>query len=567
MVPVRRRRLLELAGGLAAGLSGCAAMGPDIEARRELADHLVSDAYGLESAFEALSPGETVVIERDGAPYRTRRWLDVDVDGVTVLGPGVEELVKPADGANVGGIRIGHHAHCEGVRVAGVGYHGNPSGQKDAAWRLHGIVVRDAADVTIERNAVTRTHPYHEHNFGGSGISVEREAANVRVLSNYVHDVGDRGVQLAGDGIVVWGNVLVDGFDRSVSCDAWSPDGVDYQARNASVTGNVMGGNPQGSLTGIGGGTDRRGDRGYVTIADNVGFGEHKSLCHVGGDGSVENVQIQGNVSVQSATNSIAGVSVDITRARGITVRDNVLSGYGGRGINLAGDVADFVVADNGVYDAGLAGVRVAGARDGVVAGNYVRGTAEPGVLLDDTRSVTVESNHVRRAEKSAIVSRNARAPTRNAIVDNHVEAYNRRSDGSFPAILVEDSGNVVRGNRVVGSGAAAIAEADGAAENVYERNWSDGAAPWGFDSPTSTVRDNTPETDVHRGLTADADGVVEVRFDLRYARRPKLSFGRVGGGVREVAYATDADGHYRGAEVTVATPGATVDVFVEDVP
>ncbi len=567
MVPVHRRRLLQLAGGLAAGLSGCTAMAPDHAARRALADHVVADARELESTFEGLSPGETVLIERDGAPYRTREWLDVDVDGVTVLGPGVEELIKPADGANVGGIRVGHNAHCEGVTVAGVGYHGNPSGQRDAAWRLHGIVVRDAANVTIERNAVTRTHPYHEHNFGGSGISVERGSENVRVANNYVHDIGDRGIQLAGDGIVVSGNLLVDGFDRSVAFDAWSPDGVDYQARNVTVTGNVMGNNPEGSLTGIGGGSTRLHDRGYVTIAGNVGFGRHKSLCHVGGDGDVGNVQIQGNVSVQAGDNDIAGVSVDITHARRVAVRDNVLSGYSGRGINLAGDIGEFVVADNGVYDAGLAGVRVAGARFGVVRGNYVTGTAEPGILLDDTRSVTVESNRVRRADRSAIVTRNADEPTRNAIVGNHVEADDRDADRAYPAILVQDSGNVVRGNRVVGHGAAAIAEADGVAENVFERNWADGDAPWRFAGPTSTVRGNTPETDVHRGLAPDEDGVVEVSFDLRYARRPKLTFGRVGGGVREVAYTTDGDGNVDGAEIVVAAAGGTVDVFVEDVP
>lgn len=90
-------------------------------------DSVVTTREQLERTFENLAAGKTAWISDEGAPYRTTRWLDIDVNGVTVIGSGVRRLVMPADGANIGGIRIGHDGHCKNVEVHGVGYHGNPT--------------------------------------------------------------------------------------------------------------------------------------------------------------------------------------------------------------------------------------------------------------------------------------------------------------------------------------------------------------------------------------------------------------------------------------------------------
>ena len=54
------------------------------------------------------------------------------------------------------------------------------------------------------------------------------------------------------------------------------------------------------------------------------------------------------------------------------------------------------------------------------------------------------------------------------------------------------------------------------------------------------------------------------VEFEKPYADPPKLAFGRRGGGIRDVSYATDANGNYVGATVTLAGGGGVVDLFVE---
>jgi hypothetical protein len=158
---------------------------------------VVTTRAELEAAFQNLSPGDTIRITDENAPYRTTQWLDVNVDGVTVVGPGVRRLIQPAEGAGVGGIRIGNDEPCQEVDVRGIGYRGTPGGQGNSSERLHGIAVRNATNVTIERNYVRRTFPVR-HRDGGSGISVTRNCSNVRIFNNEVHEFGDRGVQLGG---------------------------------------------------------------------------------------------------------------------------------------------------------------------------------------------------------------------------------------------------------------------------------------------------------------------------------------------------------------------------------
>ncbi|WP_435175445.1 right-handed parallel beta-helix repeat-containing protein [Halorussus sp. AFM4] len=494
----------DVLSGLLAAAGWRATTGAAAAARQEaVPDTVVTTTEQLQRAFRDLSAGENVWISDEGAPYRTTEWLDVDADGVTVDGPSVRRLVMPADGANVGGFRVGHNSHCENVELRGVGYHGNPGGQRATAKRLHGFVVRDAADVLLSGNAVTRTHPYHEHNDGGSGISVERRATDVQVVNNYVYDIGDRGIQLAGDRIAVVGNTLVNGFDHAVALDAWVPN--ERHATNVSVRGNVMGGNPQGALVGASGGR-QDSNVGRFDISDNIGFGEHKSLVLIGFGQALRGIQIEGNVSVQAQKEKYSGISLAIERAEDVAVRDNDLYDYAGRGINVGGGVEDFSVTDNAVYDAGQAGIRVTGATDGVVRDNYVDGAAGEGVLLDAARFVTVSGNRVRRVGGAGVATRNADRLARHVVADNYLKEFGLRAsagggDGSQsapPGVLVADSGVTVRHNHVLQSGAPALVERDGAGRNRYEDNWADGDGPdpWRIGAPTSAVEDHTPPVD-----------------------------------------------------------------------
>ncbi len=529
----------------------------------DLSRTVVTSTRELQAAFENLSPGETVLISPEGAPYRTTEWLDVDVDGVTVQGPGVENLVRPADGANVGGIRVGHNSACSNVRVRGVGYHGNPSGQDDDALRLHGIVVRDAESVTLANNYVTRTHPYHVHGRGGSGISVERDAVGVRIQNNRIYDIGDRGVQLAGEGILVSGNVVTHGLDRSVAMDLWPAEDRVYQARHVSVVGNYLGHNSEGSLTGVGGAPQRE-DRGYYTIANNVGFGPHKCFCHLGFRGHAKNVTVVGNVSVRDSDDAQqeSGINLNTTNVRNVVVANNELYDYALRGINVDDGVREFTVTGNLVSGPGEAGIRVAG-RHGTVVNNSVVRPARQGVFLDGGRGVTVNGNRVRGAGRAGIAV-GEDDPTHHRIHGNYVFSWDRENTGA-PAVIVRAHANAIADNYVRsegGNGGPAIADRTRGGENVYADNYATGSDPWAIDDPRAVTRDNTPALGAYRGLSGDG-GSVSVEFDRPHARPPRLSYGRRGGGIRGVTYETDRSGTVTGVTVETADEKAVVDLFV----
>ncbi|WP_435178746.1 right-handed parallel beta-helix repeat-containing protein [Halorussus sp. AFM4] len=523
----------------------------------------------LESAFDDLSAGDTVRITDENAPYRTTQWLDIDVDGVTVVGPGVQTLIKPANSADVGGFRIGHNSQCSEIDIRGIGYHGNPSGQPRKAERLHGIAVRDASNVSIQRSSIRRTYPV-KHGNGGSGISVAQKCTGVRIFNNQIHEYGDRGVQLAGRRHVVFGNVVTTGLDRPVACDLWPSGRRSATAQSVSVFGNLLGDSVQGSLVGIARNTASSSGEGYVGVYGNVGFGSHKSFCHVRGPSAIKNVNIQNNVSLQETedlktdqTTRFAAVAVDVDRVRNLAVKNNEFYDYSGHGIHVDSTARDVAIQQNTLTSAGLAGIRFVGGADSLISGNQIAETGRAGVRLDGASNTVVRNNMVRNAGTAGIVVGGSASPTGNEIADNYVKHNNRRSSEPTPSIAVRDGGVRVRGNSVRQSGGPAIAESDAVDGNVYEGNWADGTAPWRFASPTSRVRNNTPPTGVHRGVSASADGKqVAVEFDRPYARPPKLDFGRANGGVEDVSYETDADGNFVGATVTIGRKGGTLDVF-----
>ena len=534
---------------------------------------VVTTRSELESAFENLSPGDTIRITDENAPYRTTQWLDVDVDGVTVVGPGVRRLVVPADDAAVGGIRIGHNEACRGVDVRGVGFRGTPGGRGTEAERLHGIAVRNATNVTIERNYVRRTLPV-QHGDGGSGISVGRKSSHVRILNNEIHEFGDRGVQLAGQRLVVFGNVVTEGLDRPVACDLWYPDRKNRTAQSVSIFGNLLGNSVEGSLVGVARNAPVASNSGYVSIFGNVGFGSHKSFCHVRGPAALQNISIQNNVSRQKTedlqtdrTKQFAGIAVDVKQGRNLSIKNNELYDYSGHGVHVNSDISNVSVQHNGFFSPGLSGIRLVGVTNGLVGGNLVTETKEAGIRLREAANTVLRGNYVRRAGTAGIVVGGAKGPTGNDVADNYVVGNNQNAkQGTIhPAILVRDDGVRVRGNAVRQNRASAIAEPEGTDGNLYEGNWADGEDPWTFASSTSRTQNNTPSTDVHRGASADGEGVVRVGFDRPYARRPQLAFGRSGGGVGDVSYETDGNGNYVGAKITVGNTGATIDVFVSE--
>lgn len=533
---------------------------------------VVTTRSELETAFDDLSPGETVYISEENAPYRTTGWLDIDVDDVTVVGPGVRTLIRPAGGTNVGGFRIGHNERCRGTVIRGVGFQGTPVEPRGSDERLHGIAVRNAKNVTLERNRIRETYP-RGHGDGGCGISVTRECSDVRIVDNRIHAFGDRGIQLGGERIVVSGNQIANGLDRAIACDMWYPDRRNHTAQSVSIFGNMLGNTVEGSLVGIARNAPRRSDHGYVNIFGNVGFGSHKSFCHVRGPRPVRNVSIQNNVSRQSTerlrteeTTKFSGVAIDGMKGRNIAVGNNEFYDYSGHGIKINSSVDGLTVQNNTVSSPGIAGIRVIGDVDGAVAGNHVRRSAEAGIVLRNTAGVAVRGNDVRRAGTYGIVTEGSESATSTAITGNYVVANDRNADdGSFPGILVRDRGVWVMGNAIRHPGAPAVAEGGDAGENVVQGNWASGNRPWRITSSTSRVLNNTPPVDVHRDQrTGSEEPTVRVEFDSPYARPPRITFGRTAGGVRDRTFETDGDGNYVGVTIRASNSDAPLDVFVD---
>lgn len=532
----------------------------------------VRSTAGLHAAFDALAPGDTLYVSAENAPYRTTEWLDVDVDDVAIVGPGLSDLVEPAAGAAVGGIRIGHDTACENVLVTGIGFHGARDDQPPGAPRRHGIAVRDATNVTLAGNHLRRLGPLG-HGDGGSGISVTRHCTNVRVVGNVIEDWGDRGIQLAGSGLLAVGNRLRVGLDRAISCDLWYPRETDHTAQHVLVSGNLMGEVREGSLTGVAHNTPVDERHGNVDVVGNVGFGAHKSFCHLRGPEPVRNVTVQSNTSTQETdgleteeTTQYSGVAIDPVGGRNLTVRNNEFYGYSGHGVNVDGAVRDVAVQGNTLSRPGLTGVRIRRATDAQVTGNLVVEPAAAGIVLDEAGAVAVTDNAVRRTGGAGIHVTGSGGTAGHHVVSNVVTDAGQGGDGgAAPAIHVCDRGVRVSGNTLRGHAGAGIVACSDAAGNVYEANLSDGDDPWAVTSPDARLRDNTPPVDVHRDRTAAPDGnVVEVEFDRSYARPPRLTFGRAAGAVGETAYLTDADGNFVGAEISVAE-GGTFDVFVDD--
>lgn len=555
-----RRDLLQAVGGAAAlGIGATAAHralhGPAT---------VVGEVGELESVFADLQPNQTVYIDGANAPYRTTEWLDIDVDGVTVVGPGVADLVVPADGADVGGFRIGSRRPCRNVGIYGVGFDGNPEGQSAGSVRLHGVVARNVTGLTLAGNRIRRTHPA-SHGDGGCGITVNRSCTDVQVVGNRITATGDQGIEVAGRNVRIAGNVVRDCVAQAVSCDVWDY-GTDYTPRSVVVSGNVLGNIAEGSLTGVSRNEPPEGPQTPISITGNVGFGFHKSFCHVRGTEPLANVSIQDNASVQETdgletpeTTNFSGVTVSCP-VRNLAVRTNTLVGYSGRGVNLRSRVTNAAVQANTLESPGQAGIRVAAGSHGQVTDNTVVDAGLAGIRLQDAGDVAVTGNHVREPGRDGILLEGDPARADHEVTDNFVVA----PPAGHAGIALAAGGVSVRGNTIRRNEGVGIREPATVDDNVYRANHADGDDPWEMASPTARVRGHTPPVDVHRDLAPDrAEGEITVAFDRRYAHPPQLSFGRRAGAIQDASLRTDADGAYVGATVSVADAEGPLDVFV----
>lgn len=383
-----------------------------------IADHIVGTTSELEAAFNNLSVGDTIWIETPSTPYRTTEWLDIDVDGVTVTAQSThaddgQPLIKVADGANVGGIRVGHNSHCEHITIDGIGYHGNDQNQDQSVIKLHGIKVEDAADVQIVNNYVTRTSPYHVHNEGGSGIACWHTSTDVVIANNKIEDIGDRGIQTASQNVSVYGNRLSNGFDRAIALDivegkdGSTPAGYTGQshgANNAAVVGNIAHDNTEGSIIGMSGGHQNE-PNGELVIANNTAYGTHRrfvvthtttfSRVAITGNtvsgGSMTGIEIGGDTGASDDGDTTGGTEY-------ITITGNTIKDYGEGGVVVGRDSKQATIGNNVIISPGGRGISLY-ARLSAAVGNVIEDPGDDGINSkgDDN---TLGFNNVRNASR-----------------------------------------------------------------------------------------------------------------------------------------------------------------------
>lgn len=383
------------------------------DAQPGVADTFVTSTEELEAAFDNLSEGETVRIAQSDAPYRPEQWLDIDTSYVTVVAESQfardgKPLVKPADGSNVGGIRVGHNSETEHVRVEGLGFHGNEANMSDSAKRLHGFVAdQNASHVTFRDNAVARTNPYHEHASGGSGFTVRKGATHVELVDNLADAVGDHGIQVAGTHVLVRGNTLTNGFGHSIALDVTESDGS-YIAKNVSVVNNFGRNNEKGSFVGFEGNPQRSG-RGYFSIVGNVATGQHRKLAQLGNsDMDVEAVSVVSNVGRNGSHSGIMSTVGDGDSR--VTISNNVLAGYSNGGIRInRGD--NVSITNNVVASVGRPGtshrdgIKATGGSNHNISGNIVYDSGGVGITVQNkATATTVAQNRVWSCEKQGIL-------------------------------------------------------------------------------------------------------------------------------------------------------------------
>lgn len=544
---VSRRQYLTLAGlfGTTGALGGRAGQQSPTGDDGTVADYVVTTTDELVAAFESLSDGDTVYVAT--GVYRPSQWLTVDASDVTIVGESRRgTLIKPEDGANVGGIYVGPDGRVENVRIAGVGFHGNADAMDQSIKRLHGFVVEAATAVTIQRCFATRTSPYHEHDDGGSGFTVRRQARDVALVDNHAVDVGDRSIQVAGRDLLVAGNRLYDGWDRGVNLEVRHPDGRKYFSRHVSVVGNVGRDFSDGDFVGASQVGDYASEAGNYAIVGNVAAGSHRHLVNVTVRDDTRNVVVAGNDGVQGDTaGEWSGIRVG-GAVSNVTVAGNAVADYSTHGVDVEGGVSDVTCANNAVSDPARDGVHVEGS-DAVVDGNLVRSAGETGIRVIGEGAV-VSNNFVTGAGGAGVRLGPSAAPavvTGNLVRDPGTRAANAAG------IRVGATGALVATNRVAAADpVTGLAESESADRNLYVGNLFPDGDAWRITGPESRLFGNVPSPDRRRELGSD-DGRAHVEFSRQYGRKPVLEVQTEAPALWGVEWHRDDAGRYVGATVS----------------
>jgi hypothetical protein len=491
-------------------------------------DRVVRTLGDLQAIFSApsaggeLAPGDSVLVTDDGAPYRTTQYLDIDVSDVDVHGRGQFPLVRPADGSNVGGFRVGANVPdteppASGVTISGVSFDGNPENQTANSGGFAFGTYR-ARNVELANCEARKTWPFREHNQTNSGVMIYDGTINYTVRGCEFLKVGDRAITASGAGGRIVNNYSRNGYDRMVSLA-----GAGGGATTTTVANNVLRNNAEGSVIGVAG--NNPADR--LLIHGNQAFGSYRCLVTVQNlDTSSSNTRIliANNLGINDGSgnpdnNRYPGIRIQQSNVK---ASGNYCVGNQGQGVHIRPESSSASVTNVDVTD------------------NHFEGCTEHGALIDtDVSDCRLAENTFRDNNSNLTgISEIVVNGTDNLITNNYIPSTN----GASP---FEDGNAGSGGNNYVGNVSNV-----GTPRQLY---------------PPSDVRNNDPPVATARGETdGNSSGSITVGFGKKFTQRPRLVFGRTAGGIGDVSFTTDANGRIDGAEIDIGTAGGTIDVFAE---
>lgn len=281
-----------------------------------------------------------------------------------------------------------------------------------------------------------------------------------------------------------------------------------------------------------------------VVVSDCLIYGNQSNQTRVDGVDGTKRIRFVNNI-----IDTTDGVGAWVTNgAKWVTYEGNTFMSDGTVDtgtrqlyiVSSGGSADYFRIVNNEFWKAGDTAVEITNGVHGVFAFNDVYESSIYGIKLNGSNDATIFGNVFQNTGVGG---------------------------GGAAGINLDNSSNhLVAMNRVV-NGEGGITEANGADNNQILWNISNGNTSYQYslEGPNSVVKSSTPEFDTHRGLTdGDSDNTITVTFDKPYANRPRLAFGRVGGGITNVAYTTNGSGDYDGATVSISTTGGTIDAYVE---
>jgi hypothetical protein len=338
-----------------------------------------------------------MVVAQPSTPYRNDGWLEPGVSDFTIIfqsqfAEDGQAIVKCADGVNVGGIRVGNAARRSGFEIHGLGFDGNEANQSSGTDHT-GLEVVDGEKFWLNNIYATRTHPYHVHNDGGTGVRAGSACSQYTISNVYCYEIGDRAVEAGGEFWTVRNVYNENGFDRTVAAIPTSP-------RYGTIENIMCNTLDDGSHVGFSNGT-------HINVSNIVAINPTRNAVLVAESGvekiNVSNVLVVDGTSALKCANGRAVTATNlisvgskvvfsdgpvdglrVTNAMALNPNGNV-----SHGCRFTGTNATNIRLSNIYTESAFRGFTVAGG-DVTVSDSYFSATDGQVVLYDDAASTFV---------------------------------------------------------------------------------------------------------------------------------------------------------------------------------